>query len=170
MAGMVPVMMVLQAKLAPMASAASPAFWFVMSMALLAGFIVAYPMNWWLVANNLKHGMMTVRPDAVKTQGGATIDVTANASGAALGHAGHATMADAMVDAMPGATDSAAGGATTHAAMGAADPVGRHDMMSDMDHRRASPVPSVFVMTLLSFLALAIGVALSAFAGPMARM
>ena len=32
-----------------------------MSMALLAGFIVAYPMNWWLVANHLKHGMMTVR-------------------------------------------------------------------------------------------------------------
>lgn len=30
-------------------------------MALLTGFIVAYPMNWWLVANHLKHGMMTVR-------------------------------------------------------------------------------------------------------------
>ena len=32
-----------------------------MSMSLLTGFIVAYPMNWWLVANHLKHGMMTVR-------------------------------------------------------------------------------------------------------------
>src|SRR5258708_33927220 len=32
-----------------------------MSMALRAGFIVAYPMNWWLVANHFKHGMMTVR-------------------------------------------------------------------------------------------------------------
>jgi Domain of unknown function (DUF4396) len=39
----------------------SPTFWFVMSMALLTGFIVAYPMNWWLVANHLKHGMITVR-------------------------------------------------------------------------------------------------------------
>ena len=28
------------------------------------GFIIAYPMNWWLVANHLKHGMMTVRPTA----------------------------------------------------------------------------------------------------------
>jgi hypothetical protein len=37
-------------------------FWFVMSMGLLVGFIIAYPMNWWLVANHLKHGMMTVRP------------------------------------------------------------------------------------------------------------
>jgi len=37
-------------------------FWFVMSMALLTGFIAAYPINWWLVSNHLKHGMMTVRP------------------------------------------------------------------------------------------------------------
>lgn len=28
----------------------------------MSGFIVAFPMNWWLVANHLKHGMMTVRP------------------------------------------------------------------------------------------------------------
>jgi hypothetical protein len=41
-----------------------PAFWFIMSMALLVGFITAYPMNWWLVSHHLKHGMMTVRsPD-----------------------------------------------------------------------------------------------------------
>jgi hypothetical protein len=39
-----------------------PLFWFRMSIALMFGFAVAYPMNWWLVANHLKHGMMTVRP------------------------------------------------------------------------------------------------------------
>jgi hypothetical protein len=39
-----------------------PLFWFRMSLALMFGFIIAYPMNWWLVANHLKHGMMTVRP------------------------------------------------------------------------------------------------------------
>lgn len=38
-----------------------PGFWFVMSMALIAGFVLAYPMNWWLVARGLKHGMITVR-------------------------------------------------------------------------------------------------------------
>lgn len=32
-----------------------------MSMALLVGFVAAYPMNWWLVAKGLKHGMLTVR-------------------------------------------------------------------------------------------------------------
>lgn len=33
-----------------------------MSMGLLVGFLFAYPINWWLVAHHLKHGMMTVRP------------------------------------------------------------------------------------------------------------
>jgi len=35
-------------------------FWFRMSIALMVGFAVAYPMNWWLVTNHLKHGMITV--------------------------------------------------------------------------------------------------------------
>jgi hypothetical protein len=61
MAGMVPTMMSLKLELGSAASPASPEFWFVMSLALLVGFIVAYPMNWWLVANHLKHGMVTVR-------------------------------------------------------------------------------------------------------------
>ena len=37
------------------------AFWFIMSLALLVGFLCTYPMNWWLVTRHLKHGMMTVR-------------------------------------------------------------------------------------------------------------
>lgn len=42
----------------------NPLFWFRMSIALMIGFVIAFPMNWWLVANHLKHGMMTVRrPD-----------------------------------------------------------------------------------------------------------
>lgn len=39
-----------------------PGFWFVYCVALSAGFAVSYPLNWWLVAAGLKHGMMTVRP------------------------------------------------------------------------------------------------------------
>jgi hypothetical protein len=35
-------------------------FWFRMSIALMVGFAAAYPMNWWLVSNHLKHGMMTI--------------------------------------------------------------------------------------------------------------
>jgi hypothetical protein len=41
-----------------------PQFWFIMSMALIAGFVCAYPINWWLVANHMKHGMLTVRRES----------------------------------------------------------------------------------------------------------
>lgn len=43
-------------------------FWFVMAMALMAGFVLAYPINWWLVAHDLKHGMITVRPAGQPTR------------------------------------------------------------------------------------------------------
>jgi FtsP/CotA-like multicopper oxidase with cupredoxin domain len=38
-----------------------PVFWFVMSLGVVVGFAVAYPVNVWMVARNLKHGLMTVR-------------------------------------------------------------------------------------------------------------
>ena len=62
MAAMVPLSSIAKANVTGSESPLSVAFWFIMSMALLAGFIAAYPMNWWLVSNHLKHGMMTVRP------------------------------------------------------------------------------------------------------------
>ncbi len=50
MAGMVPVM-ILEMKSAPASHHPSgPEFWFMMSMALLVGFVTTYPMNWWLVS------------------------------------------------------------------------------------------------------------------------
>jgi len=61
MAGMVPVMMILRVHLPGADSPRQATFWFTMSMALLAGALISYPMNWWLVENHLKHGMMTVR-------------------------------------------------------------------------------------------------------------
>jgi hypothetical protein len=62
MAGMMPTVMGLRMQIASGTDPMTPAFWFVMSIGLLVGFVVAYPMNWWLVGNHLKHGMMTVRP------------------------------------------------------------------------------------------------------------
>jgi hypothetical protein len=41
-------------------------FWGVMSLGVMAGFVVAYPANVWMVARQLKHGLMTQR----KGQGG----------------------------------------------------------------------------------------------------
>ena len=62
MAGMAIVSMIGKANVLGSNHPSSPAFWFIMSMALLVGLCAAYPMNYWLVANNLKHGMTTVRP------------------------------------------------------------------------------------------------------------
>lgn len=61
MAGMVPTMMVAMKHVPDAHDPSGAAFWFVMSMSLLVGFVTAYPMNWWLVSRHLKHGMMTVR-------------------------------------------------------------------------------------------------------------
>ncbi|MDF2740378.1 MAG: copper oxidase [Actinomycetia bacterium] len=39
-----------------------PLFWAVMSLGVIVGFATAYPVNVWMVAKNLKHGLMTARP------------------------------------------------------------------------------------------------------------
>ena len=124
MAGMVPTAMILKAHVPGAGDPTRPSFWFVMSMALLVGFVVAYPINWWLVANHLKHGMLTVRP--------------------ASSHNGHAGMDVKM--------DMTGGGAAA-----AEKPM-------DMTSTRRPPVP---VMTILSFLALALGIAIAVLAGSM---
>lgn len=65
MGGMIPMSTLAWMGIAEAHDPLNPLFWFRMSIALMTGFVVAYPMNWWLVANHLKHGMMTVRrPDA----------------------------------------------------------------------------------------------------------
>jgi hypothetical protein len=64
MAGMLPVMGLAMKSVPAGHNPSGPTFWFIMSMALLVGFIAAYPINWWLVSNHMKHGMMTVKsPD-----------------------------------------------------------------------------------------------------------
>lgn len=71
MAGMVPMMTLAMKSVPASRDPSGPAFWFIMSMALLVGFITAYPMNWWLVSRHMKHGMMTVRaPDELANGGG----------------------------------------------------------------------------------------------------
>jgi hypothetical protein len=64
MTGMLPTAMILRRYIVSAGNPMTPKFWFVMSMGLLVGFVVSYPINWWLVANHLKHGMMTVRPSS----------------------------------------------------------------------------------------------------------
>lgn len=40
-------------------------YWGVMSLAIGVGFLTAYPANWWLVRQGLKHGLMTVPTEAI---------------------------------------------------------------------------------------------------------
>jgi hypothetical protein len=60
MTGMIPTMLVLGHLWPQSHDPAEPAFWFRMSLATLAGGIVAFPINRWLVASHLKHGCMTL--------------------------------------------------------------------------------------------------------------
>ncbi len=68
MAGMIAVM-VPWIRFRPAAALPShPEFWFMMSIALIAGAVVAYPLNWWLVAAKLKHGLMSTEPPATPAE------------------------------------------------------------------------------------------------------
>jgi hypothetical protein len=60
MVGMIPVMIVLMHHLPDGDNPLSPNFWFIMAMATIAGGITAYPINYWLISENLKHGCMTM--------------------------------------------------------------------------------------------------------------
>jgi hypothetical protein len=85
MAGMLPTVMTLRKYVPSADNPMTPNFWFVMSMGLLVGFVVAYPINWWLVANHLKHGMMTVRPASADA---GTHGHTGPAAKSGMAHAG----------------------------------------------------------------------------------
>lgn len=60
MGGMIPVMVVLMTEDPTAMRPDGLRFWGVMSLAILVGAVVAYPVNVWLVARRLKHGMGTV--------------------------------------------------------------------------------------------------------------
>lgn len=61
MAGMLPAMVILMTRNMRAMQATSPWFWASRSAATLVGVVVAYPVNYWLVKNKLKHGMGTER-------------------------------------------------------------------------------------------------------------
>ena len=61
MAGMAPIMVLLMSHDMQAMEISSIRFWGVMSLATLVGTAIAYPVNVWLVAVGLKHGMGSVR-------------------------------------------------------------------------------------------------------------
>jgi len=75
MGGMLPVAAIAFAHTPGAHEPTEPLFWFRLSLALMTGALVAFPINWWMVAHHLKHGMMTVRPVAAGAQGGMKMDM-----------------------------------------------------------------------------------------------
>ena len=102
MTGMIPTMRLMMPRIEGAGDPLQPAFWFTMSMALIVGFILAYPMNWWLVANNMKHGMLTVRP------------VSDNAADDSAGHGAHGAPAGGHNNSQDTDMDMDAGGHDEH--------------------------------------------------------
>src|SRR5258707_9272892 len=75
MSGMAPVMVLLMMGRDMRAMwPGEPLFWMVMSLAVVAGFAVAYPVNVWLVAHGMKHGLMTDRGSPKKGESVAAMD------------------------------------------------------------------------------------------------
>ncbi|MEJ7810243.1 MAG: DUF4396 domain-containing protein [Gemmatimonadaceae bacterium] len=92
---MVPVMALLMTRDMRAMDPTSLRFWGAMSLATLAGFVVAYPVNVWLVAARLKHGMGTVRALGRGGHGVVTEQALLSDRRGHSGHAGDTTVSSA---------------------------------------------------------------------------
>ena len=169
MAGMVPVMVILMSRDMRAMEPSSLRYWATMSLATIVGFAFAFPVNVWLVATGLKHGMGTVR---------------------VLGKGGHGLRAEAqLIENISGekpATTSATDAAGAHAShnmlappAGAAEPEPEAMNMKNMEntsaaagsgHAAAMAPPSVTriqlgAVTLLTLLQLGAGILIAALYG-----
>jgi len=87
MAGMAPTMIFLMMGRDMRAMEPSePLFWTVMSLGVVVGFAIAYPVNVWMVSRSLKHGLMTVRTPA---RAKPSREKAASAAADSHGHSGH---------------------------------------------------------------------------------
>jgi len=111
MAGMIPVMIILMTRDMRAMEPTSARFWGVMSLASLVGAVLAYPVNWWLVKNRLKHGMGTER---ALGKGGAKMGHSSAEMGT-MSNSAHQMKAGAPMpgNAMPGMKMAAAGSVST---------------------------------------------------------
>jgi hypothetical protein len=148
MAGMTPVMVVLMSHDMQAMEVTSIRLWGVMSLATLVGAVIAYPVNVWLVAVGLKHGMGSVR---------------------ALGAGGHSLEAEAIcIRATSGEQPlgiTAAGADTAMATAQHAPPEhesAEHETMSMTGGATGAQLAAV---TLLTLLALGAGVVLAGLSG-----
>jgi Domain of unknown function (DUF4396) len=148
MAGMAPVMVTLMSRNIQAMDATSIYFWGVMSLATLVGAAIGYPVNVWLVAVGLKHGMGTVR---------------------VLGAGGHSLEAEAtLIRARSGELPRGLSPAVAHQAMASAG-IARQDQ-DPAEHQKMSMTggatnAQLGAVTLLTLLMLGAGIVLAGLSG-----
>jgi hypothetical protein len=143
MAGMTPVMVVLMSHDMQAMEVTSLRLWGVMSLATLVGAVIAYPVNVWLVAAGLKHGMGSVR---------------------ALGAGGHSLEAEATrIRAVSGEQPLGLPAAMTDDAI----PMAQHKPTEHkaMSMKGGATRPQLAAVTVLTLLALGAGVFLAGLSG-----
>jgi manganese oxidase len=149
MAGMAPVMALLM--MGRDMRAMDPTeliFWGVMSLGVTVGFAVAYPVNVWMVARKMKHGLMTQREEP------------AQESPAATTHAGHAMSMQSSVPVDHSQPEAGAAKPADHSqhAAGAAKPeehpggkhAGGHGMKPNVTRPQLAAVSLTTVLLLLA--------------------
>jgi hypothetical protein len=148
MAGMISVMVWLMSRDARAMEPTSIYFWGIMSLATLVGAIIAYPVNVWLVAVGLKHGMGSVR---------------------ALGHGGHSMEAEASrIHDISGETCAYAKAKTRSRAKKAAHKVHAKRSHDTMSMTGGATMAQISAVALLTLLALGAGVLLADLSGGLA--
>ena len=151
MGGMAPVMVLLMMGRDMRAMwPGEPLFWMVMSLGVIAGFAIAYPVNVWMVSQGMKHGLMTER--GATKQGG---------SMAGMDHSTMKTSKSSGKSAKQGATESKAhakptpaGGKSEAHDMANMPMAGGEDMQTDVTR------PQLVAITLFTLLMLAAGMTL----------
>ncbi|WP_454734104.1 DUF4396 domain-containing protein [Cupriavidus basilensis] len=172
MAGMAPVMVYLMMGRDMRAMwPGEPMFWMVMSLGIVAGFVIAYPVNVWMVSRGMKHGLMTERGNSmpVKTHESKSSHVGQDkpSSGATGGMAGMdhgdvriAKAAAASAGPLGGGTSVQKNSETTAKVPGdkmrSAEPGGGHRMHTDVTR------PQLVAVTVFSLLMLIAGMTLPA--------
>jgi len=124
-----------------------PLFWMVMSLGVIAGFAIAYPVNVWMVARGLKHGLTTERTDAMAGMDHGDMQM-AKSSAAGTKRTSAAAKA--------GKTPKAAGGEMAGMDHGDMPMAGGAGMAADVTR------PQLVTITLFTFLMLAAGMTLPA--------
>lgn len=166
MAGMAPVMVFLMMGRDMRAMwPGEPLFWMVMSLGVIAGFAIAYPVNVWMVARGMKHGLMTECANSTpvttkrraRTRGGPVAPSPSGAKAmAGMDHGGmHMTPSNSASE------KTSAGGATSEKSpkasaahdrhsMGGSKSGGRGSMRSDVTRPQLAAVTAFTLLMLIA--------------------